>query len=90
VTAFAGQSLKGPPGSAAFLRLANTALDVDRKTGKQVSATGCAQGIALRFGKGRVVILGEAAMLTAQTAGTMKLKFGMNRAGDDNKQLALI
>jgi hypothetical protein len=89
VTAFTGQSLKGPQGSTAFLRLADTALDVDRKTKKQVSAAGRAQGIALRYGKGRVVILGEAAMMTAQLAGAEKVKFGMNRAGNDNKQLAL-
>jgi hypothetical protein len=80
VTAFTGQSLKGPPGSAAFMRLADTALDEDRKTRKQVSAAGRARGITLRVGKGRVVILGEVGMLTAQTAGPMKLKFGMNRA----------
>ena len=89
VTAFTGQSLKGPEGSQAFLRLADTALDVDRKTKKEVSAAGRAQGIALRLGNGRVVILGEAAMMTAQVAGTEKLKFGMNRPGNDDKQMAL-
>ena len=89
VTAFTGQSLRGPQGSAAFLRLADTAIDVDTKTKKEISAAGRAQGIAMRFGKGRVVILGEAAMITAQTDGGGKVKFGMNRPGNDNKQLAL-
>src|SRR5215510_1135997 len=89
VTAFTGQSLKGPQGSTAFLRLGDTAIDVDRKTKKEVSAAGRAQGIAMRFGKGRIVILGEAAMITAQTDGGGKVKFGMNRPGNDNKQLAL-
>jgi len=89
VTAFTGQSLKGPQGSTAFLRLADTAIDIDTKTKKEISAAGRAQGIALRFGKGRVVILGEAAMISAQTDGGGKVKFGMNRAGNDNKQLAL-
>ena len=89
VTAFTGQSLKGPPGSMAFLSMSDTALDVDRKTKKEVSALGRSQGLSMRFGKGRVVILGEAAMMTAQKAGTANLKFGMNRAGNDNKQLAL-
>jgi hypothetical protein len=89
VTAFTGQSLKGPQESTAFLQLADTAIDVDRKTKKQVSAAGRAQGVALRFGKGRVVILGEAGMLTAQMDGPQKVKFGMNREGNDNKQLAL-
>jgi hypothetical protein len=89
VTTFTGQSLKGPEGSTAFLKLADTAGDIDVKTRKEVSAKGRAQGIALLFGKGRVVVLGEAAMMTAQLAGPDKLKFGMNREGNDNKQLAL-
>ena len=89
VTSFTGQSLKGPEGSTAFLQLADTAGDIDVKTGKETSAKGRAQGIALHFGKGRVVVLGEAAMMTAQLGGPNKLKFGMNREGNDNKQLAL-
>ncbi len=89
VTAFTGQSLKGPEGSAAFLRLADTAVDYDEKTNKEVSAAGRSQGIAFRFGKGKVVVLGEAAMITAQVTGSNKHKFGMNREGNDNKQLAL-
>jgi hypothetical protein len=87
VTTFTGQSLKGSEGSTAFLKLADTAVDVDRKTKKEVSAAGRSQGIAMRFGKGRVVTLGEAAMLTAQIEGGQK--FGMNREGNNNKQLAL-
>lgn len=89
VTTFTGQSLKGPKGGTAFLKLADTAVDVDRKTKKQVSAAGRAQGIVLQLGKGRVVILGEAAMISAQAEGPEKFKFGMNREGNDNKQLAL-
>lgn len=89
VTTFMGQSLKGPGESAAFLKLADTAGDVDVKTQKEVSAAGRAQGIALPFGKGKVVVLGEAAMMSAQLAGPNKMKFGMNREGNDNKQLAL-
>jgi hypothetical protein len=89
VTTFTGQSLEGPQGSAAFLRLADTAGDHDVKTEKEVSAAGRSQAIALRFGKGKVVVLGEAAMITAQVTGADKLKFGMNREGNDNKQLAL-
>jgi len=47
------------------------------------------KGIAFKAGKGRVVMLGEAAMLSAQIAGAAKLKMGMNHPGSDNKQLAL-
>ena len=47
---------------------------------------------AVPFGKGRVVILGEAAMLSAQLlkqAGQPDIQLGMNRPGFDNQQLAL-
>jgi hypothetical protein len=93
IIAFTGQSLKGPEGSVAFMKLADTAVDVTpARPGseeKQVSAAGRAQGIAFKLGKGRVVVLGEAGMLSAQLAGPRKMKFGMNRSGLDNRQLAL-
>lgn len=54
-----------------------------------ISAAGRAQGIVFDFGKGRVVVLGEAAMLSAQMIGPGGMKFGMNRPGIDNRQLAL-
>ena len=87
VTTFTGQSLKGRTGSVALLALAETSGDYNPATDKEVSAAGRAQGIALPFGKGRVVILGEAAMLTAQIEGNVR--FGMQRAGNDNRQFAL-
>jgi hypothetical protein len=43
----------------------------------------------MSFGKGRVVVLGEAAMLSAQLTGPGGMKFGMNHPGIDNRQLAL-
>jgi hypothetical protein len=129
VMTFTGQSLKGPQGGVAFLKLADTAKDVPapsqadiqaaiekaRQGGQTqaplpggmnlppgatavrvqpseqaaISAAGRAQGIVFGFGKGRVVILGEAAMLSAQLSGPGGMKFGMNRAGIDNRQLAL-
>jgi hypothetical protein len=89
VQSFTGQSLKGPAGSVAFLKLSDTAVDVDRATNTRTSAAGRAQGVALQSGKGRVVVMGEAAMLSAQLAGPEQWKMGMNQAGLDNKQLAL-
>ena len=90
VIAFTGQSLKGPADSFAFMKLADTAQDrMPGPDSKPVSAAGRAQGIAMRFGKGRAVFLGEAAMLSAQLAGPNQAKFGMNRPGIDNRQLAL-
>lgn len=90
IIAFTGQSLKGPPDSFAFMKLADTALDVmPGQNTNPASAAGRSQGIAMKFGKGRVIVLGEAGMLSAQVAGAQQLKFGMNRPGIDNRQLAL-
>jgi hypothetical protein len=89
VIAFSGQSLKGPEGSDAFLKLAETAVDRIALSGTNASAAGRALGIAFRLGKGRVVVLGEAAMLSAQVTGSNNQPFGMNVPEIDNKQLAL-
>lgn len=90
VLTFTGQSLTGPPGSVAFMQLADTAVDhLASPASGQVSAAGRAQGLALAFGKGRVVVLAEAGMLSAQLAGPNKARFGMNRPGIGNRQLAL-
>lgn len=90
IIAFTGQSLKGPEGSFAFLKLADSAADaMPGVNTNPKSAAGRAQGIAMNFGKGRVVVLGEAAMLSAQLAGPNGMPFGMNRRGIDNRQLAL-
>ena len=88
VIAFTGQSLKGPEGSFPFMRLADSAEDVFGDE-KPVSAAGRAQGIALKFGKGRVIVMGEAGMLTAQVTGPEQRPFGMNIPGIDNRQLVL-
>ncbi len=74
------------------MKLADTAMDaMPGQNNKPVSAAGRAQGIAMKFGKGRVIVLGEAGMLSAQVVGTgpQQMKFGMNRPGIDNRQLAL-
>jgi len=43
-----------------------------------------------KYSNQRVIIMGEAAMLSAQVInGLSQLKFGMNRPGTDNRQLAL-
>ncbi|MCX7011265.1 MAG: hypothetical protein NTW86_01635 [Candidatus Sumerlaeota bacterium] len=83
---FTGQSLKGPEGSVALLKLADTAYDEVPPNNERVSAAGRAQGVAFTFGKGRVVVMGEAACLTAQTTGGARMgggaagpRAGMNR-----------
>lgn len=45
------------------------------------------QATAFKYGKGRVIVTGEAAMLTAQVSNGEKA--GMNVPGIDNRQLVL-
>ena len=96
VIVFTGQSLKGPDGSIAILKLADSAVDITERPPwtdeplKQTSAAGRAQAIAFKFGKGRVVVMGDADMLSALLAGPGgKEPIGMNYPGSDNRQLAL-
>ena len=104
VVTFTGQSVTVPAGAVPFLKLGATASDLRPLAPKIVKsgnntqiipqyadpelAAGRAQGIALEFGKGRVVILGEAAMMTAQISNSGQ-PFGMNVPGNDDRQLAL-
>jgi hypothetical protein len=59
------------------------------------SVSGRAQGIAMKFGKGRLVIAGEAAMFSAQIiryqqeGQPREFKMGMNVPGNDDRQFAL-
>jgi hypothetical protein len=76
VTAFTGQSLSVPAGAVSILIIPNKALEVDspeavNALGKGESVAGKHVGgrsqlLALRFGRGRVVMGGEAAMFTSQ------------------------
>lgn len=88
VMTFTGQSLDGPPGSTVLLRLPDTAVEaVPRGAGLAEERAGEAQGLAFERGRGRVVVFGEAGMLTAQVAEWEP--FGMNIPGNDNAQLVL-
>ena len=91
VLTFTGQSLNGPPGSVQLLKFSDTAMDMGfGRDRKNVSAAGRAQGIAFKFGKGRVVVMGEAGDLSAQIYGADPLEqMGMNVPGCDNRQMAL-
>ncbi len=87
---FTGQSLKGPEGSTGILNLANTAIDRPSfGANTSTSAAGRSQAVALKFGKGRVLVQGEAAMLSAQIAGNDKHPMGMNVPGNDDRQYML-
>lgn len=104
VMTFGGTSLSPPPGGVPFLRLSpdardRPALSATPRAGQHQSAAvqygdpqpagGVAQALALEFGRGRVVVLGEAGMLTAQRVGADSRPFGMNVKDIENRQLAL-
>ena len=87
---FTGQSFKGPKDAVAILKLSDTATDSPNfQAQESVSAAGRAQALALKFGKGRVVVQGQAAMLSAQVSGPQNRRMGMNVPGNDNKQYVL-
>jgi hypothetical protein len=102
VVTFTGQSVRGPQDGVLFLKLSPTAMNreaiptvkhegsairVDVQWGSGTSGDGWGQAVALVHGRGRVVVLGEAAMLTAQRDGGRRI--GMNLPGNDNRTLAL-
>jgi hypothetical protein len=94
VVSFTGQALKPPPSGVPFLLLSPAArlyLKARSADNDFISAAGLCQGVALEYGRGRVVVLGEAAMLTSQKARgpTGELHFGLDWPGADNRRLAL-
>lgn len=91
VLTFNGQSLEGSAESVSILTLGQWATDrsVD---GSEVAVADRSQGLAIEVGTGRVVVLGEAAMLTAQIGHVPfeePIVAGMNRTDVDNKQFTL-
>ncbi len=95
VMTFTGQALEIPGGAIALLRLSSAAREYPDRGPRERegrSAAGLAQAVALRHGAGRVVMVGEAAALTAQQTTTPngdRVLFGMNRPGNDNRQFVL-
>ncbi len=103
VQTFSGRSIVGPPGSSVLLRLSESAVDymtIDADNIRSripVKTKGIrSHGIALTFGKGKVVVISEAATLTAQLFSAEPYrtidefgKIGMNTPGSDNKQFTL-
>lgn len=86
-----GQSLLGPAGSHALLRLSPRAVDIG-PTADTIPAVGRTQGIALIVGLGRLVVLGEAAMLAGQAAPRPDSPFQRwwtQEEGIHNRQFAL-
>ena len=104
VLTFTGQGVTGPQSGVGFLRLTATAVArpaeplVEREGGDvrvhveygaPTPAESYAQGLAVTYGQGRVVVLGDAAMLTAQLRRFDGLSIGTTTPGYDNRQLVL-
>jgi hypothetical protein len=87
VVTLTGQSLSIPEGATPLLRMDDQSYDWESRQVRH-SAKGHAQGIAMRFGMGKVVILGEAGMLSGQVD-ALGNKMGMNHSGNDDRQFAL-
>ncbi len=85
VATFTGQAFRIPKEATPVLTfdrhyvdyLPETAWRINSNT-PRISAEGMSQGAFRTFGKGKVVVFGEAGMFTAQVTGPMKRKFGMN------------
>lgn len=104
VVTFTGQSLMPPEAAAVLLACAASGVDrvpvssesvttggrtVTTFETEDTSAAGHCQGLAMSFGAGRVVVLGEASMLSAQIDAESGLRFGMNVDGTGNRQFVL-
>ena len=88
VMTYTGQSLDGPPDATILLRLPANAVEAVPRDDTLVEApAGAAQGLAFAWGRGRVVVLGEAGMLTAQVFRGQR--YGLNAPDNDNRQLVL-
>ena len=98
VQTFAGRTVIGPAESSILLALSESAIDymvvdpAQRLTSRTAVKTKGLRthGVAFNFGKGKVVVVGEAAMLTAQLwPPNYTSDAGMNAPGSDNRQFAL-
>jgi hypothetical protein len=97
IQSFTGQSLDGPQGSELLMlppsAIENMPLPADSANQLMTPeaenpSAGIVQAVAFDYGQGRVVVLGEAAMITAQIDQQGR-RFGMNLEGLDNRQFAL-
>ena len=89
IISFTGTSIKAPEKSTVLLKLSPTAFDFYHLTKQRVSVANQSLGVAMQEGLGKVVIIGEAAMFTAQIRIRDGSRFGMNVPGNDNRQFLL-
>jgi hypothetical protein len=97
VTAFTGSAFRlAAPGTALLTLPAGTVLVMPEeawlfsKRTPRLSGEGMLQGAALKHGKGRVAVFGEAAMFTAQVAGPERTPMGMSEKGAEQNPRFLL
>lgn len=56
----------------------------------RINVEGWRQGAALEFGRGRIVVFGEAALFTAQVSGANRMPMGLNAPGGENAAPLLV
>ncbi len=97
IATFTGQAFKIPGDAQSILvfdeRYVNLMPDtawVFEKNTPVYNVEGWSQGAFKKYGKGRIVVFGEAAMFSAQLAGEQQIKAGMNREdASENYRLLL-
>jgi uncharacterized protein (DUF2249 family) len=97
IATFTGQAFRIPKSASPILTFRNSYVNFLPDTAwvftpetRRLNAGGWSQGAYRRFGKGRVVVFGEAAMFTAQLAGPNKFRMGMNNdVAPENYKLLL-
>lgn len=94
---FTGQAIRIPAGATSILRFDDRYLLLETDTAwvfdshtRYTRIKDCSQGAYMKYGKGRVVMFGEAAMFSAQLAGPNKIRVGMNSDyAEENYKLLL-
>lgn len=97
VVTFTGQAFQVPSDATIILRFDKRYLLLESDTAwvfnsstRYTPIDGWAQGAYMNFGKGRIVMFGEAAMFTAQLAGEKRISIGMSSTfAEENYKLLL-
>jgi hypothetical protein len=97
VVTFTGQAFPLPEGATSILKFDKRYLLLESDTAwvfnsqtRYTPIDGWSQGAFMKFGAGRIVFFGEAAMFTAQLAGPQKIRVGMNSDyAEENYKLLL-
>jgi hypothetical protein len=93
VVTFDGQALDGPPQATRLLMFSGTAYEVpwpNASREDRSSVAGLSQALAFEYGRGRVVVVGDAAVLTSQirSGGGSTVRIGLRWPNSNNEQFA--